>query len=102
MVKIGEENLEEWPLYLLKRISYVNDKSEKKGKLYQVYDQNIKKISQIRTEYLCYQIMNKSHRVVRMIELINENPKKDEDNKLFYKFFGRKKDPNIRNACFIL
>lgn len=37
-----------------------------------------------------------------MIELINENPKKDEDSRLFYKFFARKKEPGIRNACFIL
>lgn len=42
-------------------------KKDKKGKMYQVIDQNIKKLSQIRTEYLSYQIMNKSHRVVRMI-----------------------------------
>lgn len=41
-----------------------------------MFDQNIKKLSQIRTEYLCYQILNKSHRVVRLIEMINENPKK--------------------------
>lgn len=67
MIKIGEENLENWPLYLMKRVSYISEKKDKKGKLYQVYDQNIKKISQIRTEYLSYQIMNKSHRVVKMI-----------------------------------
>jgi hypothetical protein len=71
MIQIGEENLEEWPLYLMKRISYISEKNGKKSKMYQSYDQNIKKVSQIRTEYLCYQIMNKSHRVVRMIELIN-------------------------------
>jgi hypothetical protein len=49
MVQIGQENLEEWPIYLLKRISYVNEKNERKGKIYHIYDQNIKKISQVRT-----------------------------------------------------
>lgn len=72
-------------------MAYAVEKKEKKGKSYQVLDQNIKKLSQIRTEYLCYQIMNKSHRVVRMIEFINENTKKEEDTKFFYKFLGRRK-----------
>lgn len=35
--------------------------------------------------------MKKSHRVVKMIELINENTKKEEDQKFFYKFLARKK-----------
>ena len=56
-----------------------------------MFDQNIKKISQIRTEYLCYQILKKSHRVVKMVELMNENPKKEEDQKFFYKFLARKR-----------
>lgn len=78
------------------------EKKEKKGKNYQVFDQNIKKLGQVRTEYLCYQILNKSHRVVRLIEMINENPKKQEDQKFFYKFLARKKQPGVQNVCFIL
>jgi hypothetical protein len=49
LVTPSSDNLEEWPMHLLKRVSYEVEKKSRKNKPYEIVDSNIKKLSQIKT-----------------------------------------------------
>ena len=63
---------------------------------------NIRKVDQIRTEFLVFNLMANSKRCIKLYDLLTENTRREEDQNFFYKYLGVKKIPGIENACLVL
>ena len=85
----------------MKRVGFTY-KEIKRGANTYASTSHIRKLEQLRTEFLVFNLMANSKRCIKLHDLLTENSRRKEDDNFFYKYLGVKRTEGIENACLFL
>ena len=85
----------------MKRVAFSYKDLEKEVNSYAATS-HVRKLEQIKTEFIVFRLMANSRRCIKLVDLLTENSRRSEDDNFFYNYLGVKKIDGISNACLFL